>query len=210
MKKFLMQKAAKVRGIDAPEDVSKLKQEVEALRAQLSEAREKVLQLKELADQDPLIEIMNRRAFVRELSRMMASVERHNLKACLVYVDLNKLKWINDNHGHAAGDAVLKFVGETLAAQVRQTDAVGRLGGDEFGILLSHTNIAQASGKMVQLAEFLASKPLRWEMAAITASISYGVYDIKPGQCIEETLREADEAMYLQKAGRVRPCSKVS
>ncbi|MEE9330118.1 MAG: GGDEF domain-containing protein [Parvularculaceae bacterium] len=181
------------------EDVELLEREVQRLRNQLAAARRTVAELTELADQDPLIEIMNRRAFVRELSRMMASVERYDMVASLVYVDLNGLKWINDNHGHNAGDAVLKYVGETLAAQIRQTDAVGRLGGDEFGILLAHANMEQGTEKMSHLASFLKNQPLVWENCALTASISFGIYPIRTGQCVEETLREADQAMYEQK-----------
>ncbi len=185
-----------------PEDRKRilfLENEVMRLRDELREARRRVHELIELADQDPLIEIMNRRAFVRELSRVMASVERYNFKANLVYIDLNGLKAVNDNHGHAAGDAVLKHVGETLASQIRQTDAVGRLGGDEFGILLTHTSVDLAELKMDQLAKIIASKPMIWNNSALQVSISYGVFPILKGQNVEEALHEADRAMYAYK-----------
>ncbi|MCI5044592.1 MAG: GGDEF domain-containing protein [Aquisalinus sp.] len=194
--------------IDLPEDqvtpevrqrISFLESEVTRLRAELGEARKRVSELVELADRDPLIEIMNRRAFVRELSRVMAAVERYNFKSNFVYIDLNGLKSINDNHGHAAGDAVLKRIGETLAAQIRQTDAVGRLGGDEFGLLLTHTSTEMAEMKMSQLASIISAKPMIWNNCALQVSISYGVFPILQGHCIEETLIEADRAMYAQK-----------
>ena len=176
-----------------------LEAEVSRLRAELREARQRVSELIELADQDPLIEIMNRRAFIRELSRVMASVERYDFEANLVYVDLNGLKAINDVHGHAAGDAVLKHVGETIAAQIRQTDAVGRLGGDEFGLLLTHTSKQFAELKMDQLAKGIGSKPLVWKNSTLTASISYGVFPLVKGQEAEDALHSADRAMYEYK-----------
>ena len=181
-----------------------LESEVTRLRNELREARRRVHELIELADQDPLIDVMNRRAFVRELSRVMASVERYDFQANLIYVDLNGLKIINDNHGHAAGDAVLKHVGDTLVTQVRQTDAVGRLGGDEFGILLSHTSKDLAELKMDQLARLISSKPMVWKNSALNVSISYGVFPLVKGQNVEEALHEADRAMYQFKRAVAR------
>ncbi len=176
-----------------------LESEVTRLRDELSDARRRVKELVELADQDPLIEVMNRRAFVRELSRVMASVERYNFKANLVYIDLNGLKIINDTHGHAAGDAVLKYVGQMLASHIRQTDAIGRLGGDEFGILLNHTSADLAEMKMEQLSDLISGKPVVWQKNSLVASISYGVFPILKGQNVEDALIEADRAMYEYK-----------
>jgi diguanylate cyclase (GGDEF)-like protein len=176
-----------------------LEAEVSRLRSELREARRRVSELIELADQDPLIEIMNRRAFIRELSRVMASVERYDFEANLVYVDLNGLKVINDNHGHAAGDAVLKHVGETIGSQIRQTDAVGRLGGDEFGIILTHTSKEFSELKIDQLARAISAKPMIWKNCALSISISYGVFPLVKGQAVEEALHNADRAMYEYK-----------
>lgn len=194
--------------IDLPEDqitpevrarIEYLEAEVNRLRDELREARRRVLELIELADQDPLVDIMNRRALIRELSRTMAAVERYDFEANFIYVDLNGLKQINDTHGHAAGDAVLKHVGDTLATQIRQTDACGRLGGDEFGLLLTHTSKEMAELKMDQLARMIASKPLVWQNSALSVSISYGIFPLVKGKDVETTLHEADQAMYAYK-----------
>ena len=83
-----------------------------------------------------MLPLLNRRAFVRELTRYISFAGRYNTPASLIYFDLNHLKKTNDTLGHAAGDAVLAHFTEVLTAHVRDSDSVGRLGGDEFGVLL--------------------------------------------------------------------------
>src|SRR5919197_911150 len=101
--------------------------EVDQLRRQLDESRARIAFLERLADEDALMPIANRRAFIRELSRMMAFAERYDTPASVVYFDLNGLKQINDTWGHAAGDAALQHVSRTLVESVRNSDVVGRL-----------------------------------------------------------------------------------
>ena len=92
---------------------------------------------------------------MRELTRYIAFTGRYNTPASLIYFDLNHLKKINDTYGHAAGDAVLQHFADMLLAHVRDSDCVGRLGGDEFGVLLTHANQEQALKKADVLAEAL-------------------------------------------------------
>lgn len=183
--------------------ITTLEHEVRRLREELAKARRRVEELTDLADQDPLIEIMNRRAFVRELSRVMSAVERYDFSASLIYIDLNGLKKINDEKGHAAGDAVLKYLGETFATHVRQTDAVARLGGDEFGIVLTHATTREAQRKMQRMAAIITAKPLTFNGVDIRVSVSWGVFPILKGQDVEEALQAADAAMYTQKKARL-------
>ena len=136
--------------------------EREALRRELAEARAQIAQLERLADEDALTPIANRRAFVRELTRMIAFTQRYGVPSSVVYFDVNGMKQINDKHGHPAGDAALRHVAEMLLDNVRSSDIVGRLGGDEFGVILAHTNQEQANAKAVALAEAIAETPLRW------------------------------------------------
>lgn len=178
-----------------------LMQEVDVLRRQLSEASERMAELEKLADSDPLLDIYNRRAFVRELGRTMAGVERHGERATLVYLDLNGMKQVNDVHGHSAGDAVLEHVGRLIAGAIRDTDALGRLGGDEFGVLLANTDPMMADMKARQLADIVFSRPLNWRGKPIGVSVAYGVFPLLKGQTINETLEKADEAMYRRKRG---------
>ena len=80
--------------------------------------------------------MFNRRGFDRELTRSLSYVKRYGTRAALFYIDLDGFKPVNDRHGHAAGDAVLKAVGGMLTAHVRASDTVARIGGDEFGLIL--------------------------------------------------------------------------
>ena len=121
--------------------------------AELEEARARISSLEKLVDEDPLMPVCNRRAFVRELSRMMGLAGRYGLPGSVVYFDVNNLKQINDVHGHAAGDAALMQVARTLVESVRATDVVGRLGGDELGVLLLRTDKLLAEQKAGELAE---------------------------------------------------------
>jgi diguanylate cyclase (GGDEF)-like protein len=179
-----------------------LMEEVQALRAELALARSKVSELEKIADSDPHLEVLNRRAFVRELNRALAMVERYGAASSLVFVDLNDLKKINDKWGHAAGDLALDRVAKILAANIRQTDAVGRLGGDEFGIILAQTDQATARTKADMLAELVAADPLDWKGEKFTARISCGVVEISKGSTADQALERADDAMYAVKKSR--------
>ena len=118
--------------------------EVDTLRRELTRPAHRLEEAEKTADQDQLLPLLNRRAFVRELTRYIAFTGRYNTPASLIYFDLNHMKQINDTHGHAAGDAVLEHFADVLLAHVRDSDSVGRLGGDEFGVLLSHADQDQA------------------------------------------------------------------
>src|SRR5215831_15076429 len=107
--------------------------ENERLKRELAVARARIGELEARADIDPLLDILNRRGFERELKRALAHVKRYGTHASLMFIDLDGFKAVNDRHGHATGDALLKALSRQLIARVRASDIVGRLGGDEFG-----------------------------------------------------------------------------
>lgn len=137
----------------------KMVSEAEGLRQSLLESRARIEEIERAADQDHLLPLLNRRAFMRELTRHIGFTARYGTPASLVYFDLDGFKLINDTYGHAAGDAVLAHFALTLQAHVRDSDVVGRLGGDEFGIILSHANLAQAHKKAAVLMAETHRKP---------------------------------------------------
>lgn len=97
---------------------------------------------------------------------MIAFTRRYGLPSSVIYFDVNGLKQINDTHGHPAGDAALRHIAEILSKNVREGDIVGRLGGDEFGVILAQTNLAQtnqeqANAEGMALAQAIGSTPLR-------------------------------------------------
>jgi diguanylate cyclase (GGDEF)-like protein len=151
------------------------------------------------ADQDGMLPLLNRRAFVRELARYIAFTGRYNTPASLIYFDLNHLKRTNDTHGHAAGDAVLAHFADVLLGHVRDSDSVGRLGGDEFGVLLSHADQDLATKKADALAEALKASPTSWQGRTIPVSFAYGAFQLNPGDSPDLAMARADQAMYAHK-----------
>ena len=169
-------------------ELDQLKREVSALRNRLSEAEG-------LADRDSLTPLLNRRAFVRELGRARTFAGRYGFPASLVYFDLDGFKALNDGHGHAAGDAALMAVAERLIANVRESDIVGRMGGDEFAVVLVQTDRATAETKAAILADAI-------ETAGPGLRVSYGVRELDPEVEPETLIADADAAMFAAK--RVR------
>ena len=130
--------------------------EIDRLKAELAAARVQIAELEARADIDPLLDILNRRGFERELARSLAYVKRYGTDAVLLYIDLDDFKAVNDNHGHAAGDELLKAVTAALTSQVRASDVIGRLGGDEFAVVLWNMSVTHAAGKARALEDIIA------------------------------------------------------
>lgn len=181
------------------EAILTLMQEVDNLRRSMDGMNKRLAATEALADKDVLLPIYNRRAFVRELTRLQASVERYNSEATLVYIDLDDFKAVNDTYGHSAGDYVLTEFSERLVGSVRETDIVGRLGGDEFGLILSHTNREAANILVSRLSKELKDNPTLWNGARLNVGMSYGIVNIEQGKNVQDTMDLADSEMYLQK-----------
>lgn len=173
--------------------------EVATLRRDMASLQERLRESEELADRDPLIPVLNRRAFVRELSRVAAYARRYDEPAGLVYFDLDNFKQVNDAHGHAAGDAVLHHLVEVILAHVRETDILGRLGGDELGLILARADEETAKAKALSLAETVRGSPLRLEEVEIPLSISVGAISFTGDDGPDDALARADRAMYEAK-----------
>jgi diguanylate cyclase (GGDEF)-like protein len=185
------------------EGVARLAAERNRLRDELAKARGRIALLERLADEDSLIPVANRRAFVRQLTRMIAFTHRYGVPASVVYFDINNMKQINDEHGHPAGDAALRHIAEVLRQNIRSSDIVGRLGGDEFGVILAQTDEAQAHGKAAALAASIAATPLRWEGLIIAVTAAFGVYAFSGSDDPQHAIEAADRAMYRQKRATV-------
>ncbi len=176
-----------------------LMEEVDHLRQELQRTQTRLEDIEEFADRDTLVPVANRRAFVREMARIMAFAARYDSPGGILYFDINALKTINDNFGHAAGDAALRNVARILADNVRDSDVVGRLGGDEFGVLLARSDRAAAEEKGKFLATAIASNPVLWEGKVLPLTVAYGAYCFEPGEDIATALANADKAMYENK-----------
>ncbi len=185
-------------------DPAVLAAEVERLQAELAATRAQVRELEAKVDIDPLLGIFNRRGFERELSRSLAYVKRYGTRAALLYADLDGFKAVNDRFGHAAGDALLQAVAETLREQVRASDVVARLGGDEFGLILWNLGEAEALTKAESLEAAVAATHITVGGNVLAVGMSVGAASLGALDGPADALAHADQAMYARKAQRPR------
>ncbi len=176
--------------------------EVARLERELATARAQVAELAARAQIDPLTDILNRRGLERELARSLAHVKRYGASAALVYVDLDGFKRVNDRHGHAAGDTVLKAVAMVLARHIRESDVVARVGGDEFVLLLWNCSEADGHAKAQAIEAAIARMTPTHAGAALQVGASCGVAPLLPLDRPEDLLDRADRAMYARKMAR--------
>ena len=176
--------------------------EVERLQADLGKAQRTIAELEARADVDPLLDILNRRGFERELKRSLAYLQRYNGEVVLLFIDLDGFKAVNDRHGHAAGDALLKAVARELVGHVRASDVVARLGGDEFGVLLWNLGAALAAGKAHSLERLIETVTVAHGEARIAVGASVGLVPLVAGAAPEQMIDAADKAMYARKNER--------
>ncbi|MFI4950741.1 MAG: GGDEF domain-containing protein [Caulobacterales bacterium] len=176
--------------------------EIDDLRGEVARLKARLAEIEDLADRDALTPLLNRRAFLRELGRTRTFAQRYGSPASLVYFDLDDLKGVNDRLGHAAGDAALKAVAERLIAHVRESDVVGRMGGDEFAVILAQADHAVAEAKAAALARAIEAEPLRFGDWSAPLHISWGVREISQDAEPEALVAQADAAMYARKRER--------
>jgi diguanylate cyclase (GGDEF)-like protein len=179
--------------------ITTLMHEVDRLRKEVEQARSKLEDMARTADQDMLLPILNRRAFVREITRFTSFAERYNTASSLIYLDLNNFKAVNDAYGHDVGDTVLRHIADVILGQIRESDVFARIGGDEFGVILAHVTADQAARKGESLAQALRDHPPMVEGKAVPLSFCYGIYELRAGETPDSAIRQADRAMYAQK-----------
>lgn len=181
-------------------DVEQLIREINALRGKVAKLQERVQHLDLLAHEDSLVELPNRRGFIRALEAVIDSVNRYQEKASLMFVDLDGLKLINDTFGHQAGDEALIQVAKLLVQGVRKSDVVARIGGDEFAILLGHSDEETARETATRLDELIAGCEFRHAGETMPLSVAIGAAVIRGDDTPESAMARADREMYRRKA----------
>lgn len=164
-------------------------------------------ELQALATTDPLTGLPNRRHFLTLLAQEMSRLQRHNAPpATLLMLDLDHFKLVNDNHGHAAGDAVLRRFASLLRERLRKTDLSGRLGGEEFAVLLFATDPAGAREFAESLREQVAADEIAFGDTRLRVTVSIGMAQLLPEDASTDVvLARADAALYRAKVnGRNR------
>lgn len=185
-----------------PAAPSDSKPTVRRLRSELAKALALIEELKASAETDFLLDILNRRGFERELTRAIAFMKRYRASGALIVLDVDRLKPINDEFGHAAGDQVLKAIVTAVLREVRASDVVGRLGGDEFAVLLWNLSETDARAKAAALEETVDALRFTFRGTAVTTGASAGVAILNSHCDPRRALEEADSAMYVRKAQR--------
>ncbi len=168
----------------------------------LAEQDKRVEVLERLAKTDELTGLLNRRGFHAELRRALSAAGRYDERGMLIYVDLDGFKPINDTYGHAAGDEVLRRVAGTLRENVRDTDSVGRMGGDEFCVLLTRTSWKDGLARAEGLDRNLNNTHVSWRGRMIAVRASLGVHAYGSRDDGDDLLDRVDDAMYVTKRTR--------
>lgn len=177
-------------------DVTKLFAHKRHLRLQLDQARRAALT-------DELTGVSNRRHLLRFLASALEAVDE--VATTVVSIDMDHFKLINDRYGHAAGDGVLRHFAHLMRSQIRREDVGGRLGGEEFLLVLRDTDLDRASELVQRLVSSVASAAPLKEHPLLRYSFSAGVAQAVPGESVDHLLRRADKAMYRAKSeGRGR------
>jgi len=170
------------------------------------------LRFKELSRLDGLTGVLNHQHFISEADRALRALEKKIGHACLVSIDLDYFKLVNDTHGHAVGDTVLKHTVAVCQQQLRPGDLFGRLGGEEFGILLLDCPRDQGTAIADRIRIAIGSSPVHADGCTISFSASIGLASTDNfGHDLQRLCREADTALYTAKrTGRNRVVVDVS
>lgn len=164
--------------------------------------------LEAVALSDKLTGLANRLALDMMLQRDMAENRRSGMGLAILLLDLDRFKEVNDKHGHLAGDAVLARMAETIRAQLRDSDMVGRWGGEEFLVVLKRTDLNAATLVAEKIRQHVADTPVSYGRDKIFLSCSIGVAVLHEGDTADSLLSRADRGLYAAKqAGRNQVCN---
>ena len=156
--------------------------------------------LEELVFFDELTGLRNRRAVLHELEMLLAAARRHGHLLSVLMLDVDRFKPINDEHGHRAGDEVLRAVGKRLNERLRREDLAGRLGGDELLVVLPETDASGAAIAADAIRQAINERPVRTSAGPIDVTVSIGIAQWQD-EDVSRLLEEADRALYAAKAG---------
>lgn len=158
-------------------------------------------EMRELATYDSLTGLLNRRAFFHNANKFIYFAEREQMPFSVIALDLDKFKNINDSYGHSAGDEVLKHFGKAVNAVIRKGDLIGRIGGEEFALLLPNASENVAIVFSERLHSIVRESTINHDQSLIKYSISMGLVSLLPNKTdnIESILKKADKSLYLAK-----------
>jgi diguanylate cyclase (GGDEF)-like protein len=187
-------------------DLSAMRHRLQQQKAELQEA---LARIHKLATRDDLTGLINRRHMEELAALEQRRAQRHGSMPCLCLLDIDHFKRINDRHGHAAGDEVLRLFARHAAASMRETDRLARWGGEEFLVMLPDTQLSEARTSFERLRRLLSRDDTWGPHAHLRVSFSGGLTAWRPGEALRDALARADLALYEAKAsGRDRLVEK--
>ena len=148
---------------------------------------------------DGLTGLVNHRTFYEVLEKELWRSKRYDEQISLIMVDVDNLKGINDNHGHRAGDCIIKEVSDRILQSIRQIDTAARYGGDEFAIILPNTSLADAAVVAERMVGIVSSSPVAWKKEEIPISISVGIGQYDSDDTPDDIASRSDKALYAAK-----------
>lgn len=186
-------------------EIGALREQVEAANSLITRLQRELDETSELVRYDPLTGALNRKGLDEALEREIARVRRHSASLCMGLLDIDNFKQLNDTFGHRTGDEALRHLVEVARGALRQEDIIGRLGGEEFLILLPDTNEEEAVLVMTRLQRALTSHIFMADNSRVLITFSAGIARIVPENSTHEAIDRADKAMYAAKrAGKNR------
>jgi diguanylate cyclase (GGDEF)-like protein len=154
------------------------------------------------ASHDTLTGLINRRHFERKLQHALEDAEVESSRHALMFLDLDQFKVVNDTSGHTAGDELLRQLGALLKSQLRANDTLGRLGGDEFGVLVAHCDLGKAREIAEKLRQVVADFRFSWSNRLFETGVSIGLVPIDArSSSVAQLMSAADVACYAAKEG---------
>lgn len=172
------------------------------MRRELAEARRRIAFLEHQTRTDEVSGLLNRRGFDAALESVLARTRRFGEAGVVVLIDLDGFKEVNDTHGHQAGDCVLASVGTILMRHIRDTDSAARIGGDEFGLILTDADLNGAKTRVQVLDRLLNYATVPWKDVTLNIRASFGAVPYGPNDDSQSIVQRADAAMYAKKSRR--------
>jgi diguanylate cyclase (GGDEF)-like protein len=182
--------------------VGELRNEIAALRKELAMLRIANTELERVVVRDTLTPLYNRRHFMSCIADRISRVSRYGTHSVIMFIDVDNMKGINDQYGHAAGDFALMHIAGIIGSAVRSTDVAARVGGDEFALILDEIDPTQAEQKMTALDALVRETPCLFGDDPLPISASFGHTPVQGDDTEFSIMARADESMYANKRNR--------
>lgn len=185
----------------AEQQLEEAARDAQSFAAEARELSQDIERLRKLSETDPLTGLLNRRAFLAAAERQVAYARRYGRNIAIVVADIDHFKRVNDTHGHAAGDAVIREVAAKLQAAARDTDMVARFGGEEFVVLLMESDVTAAAAYAERARSLIAGSVVKLDASnelAVTMSLGCTVLNADDRD-VQDTIDRADGALYAAK-----------